>query len=321
MSTSVVEYSSSEQLVINISVFYIGVIIYTISLFYLLISSFHFKKKLDKLGDSLEDVNYNLHEEIKDTFGNFLQNKLAEVNDELLEEIDEVNCRLIKKIDAERKLRIDQNVKSSREFNHVLDNMKNEFNVHIDEVRNALLSKLFDINLSRKEISIKMDSNRESLQKKIEGIEFRQAEILIHLKKEIVRLSDNLMSKVKFDDALSLYQESPQLCEAKDYLFLLKNWDRRARPMTFQHITDRIMENFKCMTVRRDSNIRDIISFFLDNKIRAGIIKNGCYKDGLVDFSKGRDEVKNEIFRRYSFTETDKEWLNLNVFGNNKKLF
>lgn len=264
MSTSVVEYSSSEQLVINISVFYIGVIIYTISLFYLLISSFHFKKKLDRLGDSLEDVNYNLHEEIKDTFGNFLQNKLSEVNDELLEEIDEVDCKLIKKIDAERKLRIDQNVKSSRQFNDVLDNMKNEFNVHIDEVRNALLSKLSsDINFSRKEISMRIDSTTQSLQKKIEGIEFRQSEILIHLKKEIVRLSETLISKLKFDDAFSLYRESPEFCEAKHYLFLLKNIDRIRRPMTFQHITDRIMENFKCMTVRRDdSNISDIISFF-----------------------------------------------------------
>lgn len=312
MSTSVVAYSSSEQLVINISVFYIGVIIYTISLFYLLISSFRLKKKLDKLGDSLEDVNYNLHEEIKDTFGDFSQNKLAEVNDELLEEIDEVNYKLIKKIDDERKLRIDQNVKSRREFNDVLDKMKNEYDVHIDEVRNALLSKLFDINLSRKEISMK-----------IEGIEFRHAEILIHLKKEIVRLSDTLMSKMKFDDTLSLYQESPELCESKHFLLLLKNWDRRARPRTFEHIAEKSMDNFTSMTIRRDSDISDLIRFFIDNKIITRTRQHGRMTGmiNLFDFSKGLEDVKNEMFRVYSFTESDKEWLNANVFGNNKLFY
>lgn len=258
MSTSVVEYSSSEQLVINISVFYIGVIIYTISLFYLLISSFHFKKKLDKLGDSLEDVNYNLHEEIKDTFGNFLQNKLVEVNDELLEEIDEVNCRLIKKIDAERKLRIDQ---------------------------------------------------------------YKQ---LIHLKKEIVRLSETLISKLKFDDAFSLYTESPEFCEAKHYLFLLKNIDRIRRPETFKKIAEKSMDKFQCMTNRRDSVIVDLIRFFIESKLITGTREYGVFSGVLspLDFSKGLDEVKNDIFRTYtSFSDLDKEWLNLNVFRNINKPF
>lgn len=280
MSKSVVEYSSSEQSIINISVFYIWVIIYTVLLCYLIMSNFRLKKKLDKLGDSIEDLNFNLHEEIKDKFGNFLQNKLVEVNDELLEEIDEVNCKLIKKINKERKLRIDQNVKSS--------------------------------------------STSESLQKKIDGIEFRNAENLIHLKKEIARLSDNLLSKVMFDDALSLYQESPQLCEGHHLLLLLKNWDRRERPRTFEGITAKIMDNFDCMTVRRDSNISDLIGFLIDNKIRTGTHFHGRYAGEYVpfDFSKGLDEVKNEIFRTYrSFSDLDKEWLNVNVFGNNKKLF
>jgi hypothetical protein len=286
MSTSVVEYSSSEQT--NISAFYIVVIIYTLSLFYLMISNFRLKKKLE------------------DSF------------DKLLEKIDEVNDKLIKKIDRDRKSRhaLKKNIREMK------DELKDESYLHVEEVRNALLSKLFDINVSHNEINTRIDYNIESLQKKIEGIEFKQGEHLAHLKKEIDKLSDALLSKIKFDDAFSLYREGSDSCDAKHFLFLLKNIDRITLPSTFESITQRCMDNLRFMTVRRDSDIVDLIRFFIDNKLIARTMKcgrmTGCFS--TFDFSKGLEEVKNDIFRTYPFTESDKEWLNANVFCN-KKLF
>jgi len=263
------------------------VIIYTLSLCYLMISNFRLKKKLE------------------DSF------------DKLLEKIDEVNDKLIKKIDIDRKSRhaLKKNIREMK------DELKDESYLHVEEVRNALLSKLFDINVSYNEINTRIDYNIESLQKKIEGIEFKQGEHLAHLKKEIDKLSDALLSKIKFDDAFSLYQESPDRCEAKNFLFLLKNIDRIRRRGTFEHITERCMDKFSVMTERRDSNIVDLIGFFIDNKMKTGT-QFSTMVCGYVrfDFSKGLEQAKNDIFRTYRFTESDKEWLNVNVFCN-KKLF
>jgi hypothetical protein len=286
MSTSVVEYSSSEQT--NISAFYMVVIIYTLSLCYLMISNFRLKKKLE------------------DSF------------DKLLEKIDEVNDKLIKKIDRDRKSRhaLKKNIREMK------DELKDESYLHVEEVRNALISKLFDINVSHNEINTRIDYNIESLQKKIEGIEFKQGEHLAHLKKEIDKLSDALLSKIKFDDAFSLYRENSDSCDAKHFLFLLKNIDRITLPSTFESITQRCMDNLRFMTVRRDSDIVDLVGFFIDNKLIARTKKYGRMTGCFVtfDFSKGLEEVKNDIFVTYPFTESDKEWLNANVFCN-KKLF
>jgi hypothetical protein len=290
MSTSIVEYSSSEQT--NISAFYMVVIIYTLSLCYLMISNFRLKKKLE------------------DSF------------DKLLEKIDEVNDKLIKKIDIDRKSRhaLKKNIREMKD--ELKDELKDESYLHVEEVRNALLSKLFDINVSHNEINTRIDYNIESLQKKIEGIEFKQGEHLAHLKKEIDKLSDALLSKIKFDDAFSLYQESPDRCEAKNFLFLLKNIDRITLPSTFESITQRCMDNLRFMTLRRDFDIVYLIRFFIDNKLIVRTMKDGrpgCYLSPF-DFSKGLEEVKNDIFRRYKIEESDKEWLKVNVFCN-KKLF
>lgn len=213
MSMSIIEYSSDEQsrIVINISIFYTGLIVYSIFLVVLLmITSFYLKKKMDneinikintlaiKVDDSIDFVNNTLIEEINKVENeiSISLTKYASVNDVLQKKIDGLKNDLIKLKEEQYESLI-------------------YFNKELDKVRNALSSKLLDVNTSSKCINIRIDTVSDLLQKKIDNVNdktlknvvFKQEEFVNHFKNELDKVKKSLLSKF-FIDINNLQKET-----------------------------------------------------------------------------------------------------------------
>lgn len=346
---SIIEYSSSDEqnrITINISVFYKVLSVY--SLFWvilLMICSFYLKQKMDneiklkintlaiKVDDSIDneksiiltkhastnDVLKKTIEGLKndviklkeeqyesmiyfnkelDKVRNTLSSKLLDVNSSskfINIRIDNISDLLQKKIDNVNDKTIKNIVFKQEEF---VNHFKNE----LDKATKSLLSKFFiDINNLQKETNKRIDSvnNRTLAQIKLKDENIKDA-----LKK--------LQSKIDYDKAFGLYQECPDKLEAKNYLTILKNIDRK-RESTFNNVVATSMNKFSVMTVRRDHKIVDIIKFFMDNKIKTIAQQYGPF-GATFDFSKELGQIKKDIIKTYPLNDEDKKWLNLNVF-------